>query len=642
MGAALFGRSATAASANGLSFDGRSQYARVGSVAWTSDSLNAATFTLETWFMRAGPGSPTTTGPGGVTAEVLVAKGRAQRDGSNADINYFLGISEASLLVADFEEGVGQPSPGLNHPVVGATAVTDNVWHHAAATYDGRSWKLYLDGRLDAHLTLPAPRAPRSDSVQRTAIGAALSTSGAAAGFFRGQIDEVRIWNVARSGTEIRRSRDREVLTGSGLIGRFGLDEGQGGQSANSAGRVSATRLPARSRPPWTAGFTFPLDTTPPTQPATATALGTDSGATLSWVRSGENDLAGYNLYRSTSLPVTQDGSPVNGTDLLTGTTFVDTGLVNGLTYYYSLVAVDGADNASAPSAAATATPGSIPPPADPTLIVAGDIASCWWTGDEKTATLISQRDGTVLTLGDNVYLNGSFSEFQQCFDPSWGRFKDRIRPTPGNHDYQTLGARGYFDYFNGIDVADGPAGNRNLGYYSFDLGNWHVVVLNSECEAATGLWITDGCGPLSAQATWLAADLAAAPTNNVIAAYHKPRYSSTRSHVHMQTLWKLLYEHGADLVVNGHAHNYERFAPMNGEGSIDTTFGLREIVVGTGGAPAAAFSNPLPTSEVRSSGLLGVLELTLQSDRLEWRFLAAGTADVLDAGTVIGHGVPA
>ena len=241
---------------------------RAGSVASSPDALNATRFTLETWFYRTGTGATTSTGTGGVTAAPLIAKGRSQSDGSNVDLNYFLGIDSSGRLAADFEEGAGQPSPGLNHPVTGSTVITNNAWHHAAVTYDGRTWKLYLDGRLDRTLTLASPLNPRSDSIQRTALGSALNSSGTAAGFFRGRMDEARIWNVARTGQQIRQWRDDQI-TGpqAGLLARFGMGEGSGTTVANSAGSPSGVLRPSGAGPTWVSGYTFPQDTTAPSAP---------------------------------------------------------------------------------------------------------------------------------------------------------------------------------------------------------------------------------------------------------------------------------------------------------------------------------------------------------------------------------------
>ena len=295
------GTGAPLAVANALQFNGASQYVRAGSVGSTSDALNASTFTLETWFYRTGTGTTTGTGTGGVTAAPLIAKGRSQADGSNVDMNYFLGIDSSGRLVADFEEGAGQPSPGLNHPVTGVTVVTNNAWHHAAATYDGQTWRLYLDGSLDRSLSLASARAPRSDSIQRTALGSALNSSGTAAGYFMGRIDEARIWNVVRSSAQILQSASQE-LSGpqGGLVARFGLDEGSGTTVDNTAGSPDGVLRPSGSGPTWAAGYGFGQpDTTPPAAPTGLTATPGSGSVTLSWAANSETDLAGYNVFRS-------------------------------------------------------------------------------------------------------------------------------------------------------------------------------------------------------------------------------------------------------------------------------------------------------------------------------------------------------
>jgi hypothetical protein len=264
-------------------------------------------------------------------------------------MNYFLGIDAATgRLVADFEEGVGGSGPlGLNHPISGARAVTTNTWHHVAATYDG-TWKLYLDGVLDASLTVNQP--PRSDSIQHAALATAMDSSGVAAGFFAGTIDEARIWNVARTGAQIRSNRDGELTSGSGLVGRWGLNDGSGTVAADSvAGQPSGTLV---GGPAWVAGYGFPADTTVPAAPTGLSATAANGSATVSWTASPEVDLAGYELYRSTTSPVDTTGSPRTGTDLLQATTFTDGGLANGTTYYYALVAVDGANHRSTATSA--------------------------------------------------------------------------------------------------------------------------------------------------------------------------------------------------------------------------------------------------------------------------------------------------
>ena len=264
------------------------------------------------------------------------------------------------------------------------------------------------------------------------------------------------------------------------------------------------------------------------------------------------------------------------------------------------------------------------PRPASVTLVGAGDIASCGGGGDEATANLLDAIPGTVFTAGDNVYERGSATEYTQCYAPSWGRHKGRTRPAPGNHEYLTTGASGYFGYFGSA------AGDADKGYYSYDLGGWHVVMLNSNLNAGAG----------SPQETWLRADLAAHTQRCTIAIWHHPRFSSGPhgGSAAMQSLWKALYEAGADLVVTAHDHLYERFAPQNADGQLDAARGIREFVVGTGGATAYAVVSPAPNSEVRSSGTRGVLKLTLYPDRYDWKFVPVSGSTFTDAGSASCH----
>ena len=596
------------AGSKGLQFNGSSQYATFGA----APGLATPTFTLETWFMRTGTGVGQQTGTGGLTSAVpLISKGRNQDEGSNVDMNYFLGIDTATnALAVDFEEGPGGSGPlGQNHPLVGATPVTNNVWHHAAATYDGTTWKLYLDGKLDKSLAVGEPA--RGDSIQHAALGTAMTSTGVAAGFFQGVLDEARVWNHARTGAEIRTSKNLEApSSATGLLGHWHLDEASGAAVGDSSGNGNNGTTVAG--PTHVSAYGFPPDATPPAAVQGVSATPGDGSATLDWDAGSEPDLAGYDVFRGISSPVATSGTPLNGDDLLTTPGFTDTGLANAQTYYYAVVAVDSSNNGSG-SAETFVTPA----PADPVFVGAGDIAGSW-AGDDATADLLDGIPGTVFTIGDNAYDNGLASEFATYYDPTWGRHKARTRPAPGNHDYGngTNDGSGYFDYFNGVGNQTGPAGDRDLGYYSYDLtGNnstWHVVVLNSECEASGGDWLPGGCAAGSAQEQWLRNDLANAPTNNIIALWHKPRYSSSTLQPHMQALWQALYDYGVEFVLGGHWHNYERLGPMNAIGAADGVYGVRQFVVGTGGASFAGFGTTWPTSEVRNNNTTGVIKFTL------------------------------
>lgn len=253
-------------------------------------------------------------------------------------------------------------------------------------------------------------------------------------------------------------------------------------------------------------------------------------------------------------------------------------------------------------------------------VLVAGDIASCEWRGDEATAALLDSLAGTILTVGDNVYPHGTAGRYQDCYEPSWGRHKTRTRPTIGNHDFTSPEAAPYYAYFGKA------AGPPSRGYYSFDVGDWHVVSLNSLASVEPG----------SPQVRWLREDLADSGARCVLAAWHHPRFSSGmhRGVARVAPLWEVLYETGAEIVVQGHDHNYERFAPLTPMARVDEARGIRSFVVGTGGAPLRRL---LPWrargSQVRLNRSHGVLKLTLLRDRYRWEFVGVGRARPLDRG---------
>ena len=308
-----------AVTSTALTFNGSSQYVTFG----PATGLDSPTFTLETWFRWTGGGVGTSTGSGGIANAIpLITKGRAEAETpANLNMNYFLGIDAASgKLVGDFED----TATGGNHPVTGNAVVTTNAWHHVAATYDGSTWRLYLDGVLDRSLVVGA-FTPEATSIQHAAIGTAMTSAGLAAGFFAGSIDEARIWNVARTGAQIHAAKDNEITTAqAGLLGRWGLNEGSGTTAGNSAGSINGTLV---ASPTWIAGYGFPQDTSAPLTPAGLAGIGDDGAATLSWTANAETDIAGYDLYRSTTTPVDTSGTPLNGPTLVQATTYADSGL---------------------------------------------------------------------------------------------------------------------------------------------------------------------------------------------------------------------------------------------------------------------------------------------------------------------------
>jgi hypothetical protein len=266
---------------------------------------------------------------------------------------------------------------------------------------------------------------------------------------------------------------------------------------------------------------------------------------------------------------------------------------------------------------------------ADPVFVGAGDIASCDdLSGAYATAKLIDKIPGTVFAVGDLAYPDGSDEQFAQCYGPTWGRFKDRTRPAPGNHEYHSSGASGYANYFGAA------AGDPKKAYYSYDLGQWHIVSLNSECLQV------GGCDAASEQGKWLQQDLAQHPAACTLAYFHRPLFSSGLAHgadPELKPLWKILYhDHaGADVVINGHDHDYERFAPQDPDGKADLDHGIREFVVGSGGKNTHRFFAVFqPNSEARNADTFGVLKLTLHPKSYDWQFVPQEGKSFTDSGS--------
>ncbi len=255
-------------------------------------------------------------------------------------------------------------------------------------------------------------------------------------------------------------------------------------------------------------------------------------------------------------------------------------------------------------------------------LVGAGDIAQCPLPGAKETALLLDTIPGTVFTAGDNTYPDGAAEEFASCYDSTWGRHKARTRPSPGNHDYRTAGARPYYAYFGKL------AGAPGRGYYSYDLQGWHILSLNSnlieEEEAA--------------QERWLRADLAAHPSRCSAAYWHHPLFSSggQSNNPRLRPVWRILMKFGVDVVINGHDHDYERFAPQSPDGVADSAHGIQEFVVGTGGARLGPLGTPQPNSEIRDNTTWGLLKLTLHSASYDWEFLPIAGGTFHDAGSAV------
>lgn len=257
-------------------------------------------------------------------------------------------------------------------------------------------------------------------------------------------------------------------------------------------------------------------------------------------------------------------------------------------------------------------------------IYAVGDIADCALTppaqsGAAATAALLRATAGWILALGDLAYPDGSAADFRNCFDPVWGDLTPRILPAPGNHEYRTPGAAGYYDYFGAA------AGERGKGYYATRVGGWRIIALNSNIDMSAG----------SEQERWLSAQLASEPTRCTLAFWHHPRFSSAPrgTNLKLDAIWRTLYAAGVDVVLNGHEHVYEHFAPQTPDGYADDERGMRQFVVGTGGAKAGQFNAVQPNSEARERGILGVLRLALRPDGYAWRFLPAVGHTFEDSG---------
>lgn len=292
--------------------------------------------------------------------------------------------------------------------------------------------------------------------------------------------------------------------------------------------------------------------------------------------------------------------------------------------------------------------PAGTPSPNDPVIAAVGDM-SCDPSDSENynqgrgtagtcqmkaTSDLVAGQNGlaAILALGDLQYDDGTLAKFQQSYEPTWGRVKAITHPAVGNHEYLTPGAQDYYSYFGAA------AGDPGKGYYSFDLGTWHLIALNSNCQEV------GGCGFGSPQEQWLRADLAAHPAPCTLAYWHHPRWSSAHygNDPTYSAFWQDLYDGGAEIVLNGHEHDYERFTPQDPFGVADEVYGVREIVVGTGGENLREFKVVQANSLVRSNNTFGVLALTLHPAGYDWRFVPVAGKTFTDSGAGACHPAPA
>jgi hypothetical protein len=498
------------------------------------------------------------------------------------------------ITVTDDTSHVGQVratiDDGAWHAAYGPSRVDDGNWHQVVVVFARASGiTIYVDG-TSSRFTAGAAPGDISNSAPFL-IGKATGYA-----YFRGDIDEVSVFRSALSPQQVQAH----------------FDNGTGGDRTRPT--VSLT-IPANNA--------VVVDTTP-------TFSGTSS------TDAGDSTTVQVRVFAGTTI-----SGPLVATARATadenGAWAVDvSSLLPPGTYTARAEQSDSAGNIGF-SEPATFTVVEPPPPGpeDPIVLAAGDIVNCYGSGDEATAALLDQfPNAIVATLGDHVYEEGTAQQFAQCYEPSWGRAKARTRPAVGDHEYLTPRASGYFNYFNAQLAPFGQsATDPTKGWYSYDLGSWHVVVLNGTC-AEIG-----GCGAGSPEEQFVRNDLAAHPAACTLVTVHKPRWSSGPVHggeEQMDAIWRAFYDAGVDLVLGGDDHDFERFAPQTPIGTLDLTRGITQFVVGTGGRLLYLFENAIPqaNSEVRNDDAFGVLKVTLRDGSYDWQFLPEAGKTFTDFGS--------
>ncbi len=420
--------------------------------------------------------------------------------------------------------------------------------------------------------------------------------------------------------------------------------------SVDAADR-SGHRSPPSSPP--TAATTQPPSGPPPARPTGLVAQAPGShDAELTWTANSGDAVSSYVVYRA------PDGVTPSPVGSATTSHFTDTSVSSSTTYSYSVTAVNAGGESPASDQASATTPSAD----DPVVAAAGDIAcdpadpSFGGTASRcqqrTTASLLGSGLAAILPLGDLQYDCGGKAAFDGSYGPSWGQYLANTFPVPGNHEYRSTAqsagtdcsasqdAAGFYSYFAQAPYFSTVSGNPAGGYYSFDVGGWHIIALNAECS------FVGGCGQGSPQEVWLRGDLAAHPTKCTLAYWHQPRFADANhvSNPVYDTFWKDLYAAGADLVANGHVHAYERYAPMAPDGSPDPIYGIRQMIAGTGGEDHAKITNPLPTDLAHDARTFGVLFLTLHPTSYEWSFVpanGAGNGTFTDSGATMCHDAP-
>ena len=475
-------------------------------------------------------------------------------------------------------------------------------------TFDGIDAKHPVDAvagqtsNSSTSITAPAitTTVPNAVLVQLTAVGSD-GTLTAAAGM-------IEAWEAAAPGASTRKNTKGAVASLAHAVQPTPGLTGSRTATVSSAGRGIGVLLALRPIPE--------PDTSPPNTTIASGPSGTTTNTFASFTFSA-TEPSSFLCQLDGAAPAEPCSSPKTYVNLPPGN------------HTFAVWATDLMGNADPTPATRSWT--ISPNSGDPILNAAGDIAYCGNDNDEATAQLLDNMPGTIVTLGDAVYTNGTSTEFSNCYGPTWGRHKARTTPAPGNHEYLTSGASGYFNYFGAA------AGDPTQGYYDYRLGAWHVIVLNSNC-AQIG-----GCGPGSPQETWLRNVLATSEAECTVAVFHHPRFSSGSVHgpnTAIAPFWQALYDYGADVVLNGHEHFYERFGMQRPDGTADAVFGLRQITVGTGGRSSYGFATPVSNSDVRGRPY-GVLKLILRDTSYAWEFTPVAGQTFTDFGSSSCHGAP-
>jgi hypothetical protein len=540
-------------------------------IAPDTSSLDATSgVTVEAWIKRS---------KGGVWQCVVSKPG----DGASKNENY-------SIWISPFDRPTAFFGNGSTFVRVEAAASIDTSWHYVVATYNNATARIYSDGVLQASMASTVQLTPNNLPLNFGRINAGGS-------FYGGQMDEVAVYGTALSEARIDAHFDAANLYDT----------------------------------------TAPVVTLSTPDQGTSTKDTTPAFAGMAAITSRDSSTITVNVYSGP----TATGTPVrtlSANRFPTGAWGVSpTSALTDGTYTAQASQTDTSGNVGLSPAKTFTILANPPPSSDPVMVGAGDIGDCETSTDDNVGVLLDGfPNAVVYTLGDNAYPNGTLDQFNNCLHPAWGvHAKPRMRPALGGHDLQTPQAAGYMTYFSAQLAPFGPtASDPTKGYYSYDLGSWHVVVLNTEC-------VKDPACSVSQQISWLQADLDAHPVTCTMAIVPNPRWSSGSIHPSnqdIQPFWDVLYEKNVELAVGADEHVYERFGPQNAQGVYDPVRGVREFIAGTGGSSHYTFDVIRANSEVRNDGTFGLLKFTLHNGSYDWEFVPETGFIFTDSGSATCH----